>query len=92
MRALERAHVVRLARAGLKRRVSSGESGVADVILDSPWEADSMTVGDLLISQRGWGHVRCRKILAEIPMAEEKTIGSMTDRQRRALVAMLGGR
>jgi hypothetical protein len=89
MRALERANKVRLARAELKRRVAGGEVDVAEVILDCPWEADSMAVADLLMSQRRWGHTRCRKFLAQIPMSEQKTIGSMTERQRRTLAAML---
>jgi len=89
MRALERANQVRLARAGLKRRVALGEVDVAAVILDCPWEADSMAVADLLMSQRRWGQTRCRKFLAQIAMSEKKTIGSMTDRQRRTLAAML---
>jgi hypothetical protein len=89
MRALERANKVRLARAELKRRIAGGEIGVAEVILDCPWEADSMAVADLLMSQRRWGHTRCRKFLAQIPMSEQKTVGSMTERQRRTLAAML---
>jgi hypothetical protein len=89
LRALERANKVRLARAELKRRVASGEIGVAEVILQCPWEADSMAVADLLMSQRRWGHTRCRKFLSQIPMSEQKTIGSMTERQRHTLAAML---
>jgi hypothetical protein len=89
MRALERANKVRLARAELKRRVAMGEIDVAEVILDCSWEAHSMAVADLLMSQRRWGQTRCRKFLAQIPMSEKKTIGSMTDRQRRTLAAML---
>lgn len=89
MRALERANQVRLARAELKRRVASNEVGVAEVILDCPWEAQSMAVGDLLMSQRRWGQTRCRKFLAQVPMSEKKTIGSMTERQRRTLAEML---
>jgi hypothetical protein len=95
MRALERANEVRLARADLKRRVADGELSAADVILSAPWEVGSMAVADLLMSQRRWGHTRCRKFLAGIPMSETKTIGSMTERQRRTLSAMLtmtGGR
>ena len=89
MRALERANKVRLARAELKRRVAIGEVSVSEVILDCPWEAESMAVADLLMSQRRWGQTRCRKFLAQIPMSEKKTIGSMTDRQRRTLAVML---
>jgi hypothetical protein len=89
MRALERANQVRLARADLKRRVALDEVAVDGVIMDCPWEAESMAVGDLLMSQRRWGQTRCRKFLAQVPMSEKKTIGSMTDRQRRTLAAML---
>jgi hypothetical protein len=89
MQALQRANAVRLARAELKRRVAIGEICVADVILDAPWEAESMTVSDLLTSQRRWGHTRCRKFLQCVPMSENKTVGSMTDRQRHAVAQML---
>jgi len=89
MRALERANQVRLARASLKRRVALGEIDVAAVILECPWEADSMAVADLLMSQRRWGQTRCRKFLAQLSMSEKKTVGSMTERQRRSLAAML---
>ena len=50
-----------------------------------------MEVADLLMSQRRWGRTRCRKFLSAIPLAENKTIGSMTERQRRALAASLPG-
>src|SRR5438067_13708148 len=89
MRALERANEVRLARAELKRRVAFGEIGVAEVIVHCPPAAHSMAVADLLMSQRRWGETRCRKLLARLPLSEQKTVGSMTDRQRRVLAAML---
>jgi hypothetical protein len=89
MRALARANEVRLARAELKRRIADGELAVADVVLTAPWEAESMTISDLLMSQRRWGSTRCRKLLQTVPMSENKTVGSMTERQRRALAAML---
>jgi hypothetical protein len=89
MRALERANKVRLARAELKRRVALDAVAVAEVILACPWEAESMAVGDLLMSQRRWGQTRCRKFLAQVPMSEKKTIGSMTERQRRTVADLL---
>src|SRR4051794_14795495 len=92
LQALERANRVRLARAELKRRVAEGELSVADVILGRPWEAESMEIADLLLSQRRWGWTRARRALPTIPVPENKTIGSMTDRQRRALAEKLGRR
>ena len=91
MRALQQANRVRLARAELKRQVTDGETSVADVVLECPWEAESMAIADLLMSQHRWGHTRCRRFLASIPMSETKTIGSMTDRQRQALAGRLNG-
>ena len=70
-RALERANEVRLARAELKRKVAFGEIDVAEVILYCPWEAQSMAMGDLLMSQHRWGQTRCRKFLSQIPWTGE---------------------
>jgi hypothetical protein len=91
MRALAQANRVRLARAELKRQVADGELTVSEIVLNCPWEAESMAISDLLMSQHRWGRTRCRRFLASIPMSETKTIGSMTERQRHALAAMLGG-
>jgi hypothetical protein len=92
MRALELANRVRLARAELKRCVARGEIDAAEIIVTCPWEAETMTISDLLLSQRRWGHTRCRRFLASIPIPENKTIGSMTERQQRTLAALLSAR
>src|SRR5262245_12934046 len=91
MRALAQANRVRLARAELKKQVAEGDASVADVVLECPWQAESMTISDLLMSQHRWGRTRCRRFLASIPMSETKTIGTMTERQRRALAGLLEG-
>jgi hypothetical protein len=89
LQALQRANRVRLARAELKRRIADGEVTAGEVILTSPWEASSMAIGDVLMSQRRWGGTRCRKFLAMFRISETKTIGSLTERQRHALAAQL---
>jgi hypothetical protein len=91
MRALAQANRVRLARAELKRQVAEGEATVAGIVLSRPWEAESMSIADLLMSQHRWGRTRCRRFLASIPMVETKTIGSMTERQRNELARRLSG-
>lgn len=91
MRALAQANRVRLARAELKRQISDGETTAADVVLECPWEAESMAIAELLMSQHRWGRTRCRRFLASIPMSETKTIGSMTERQRNAVAGRLAG-
>ncbi|CAB4879177.1 unannotated protein [freshwater metagenome] len=90
LQALERANAVRLARAALKRAITSGELRVGQVVLECPWEAESMTVADLLASQRRWGATRVRRFLQAIPMSETKTVGTLTDRQRAAVAELLG--
>ena len=89
MRALQRANEVRLARAELKRKVADGAMPVHDVILTIPWEAASMTIAELLVSQRRWGNTRCSKFLAGIGLPETKTIGAMTARQRDLLTKLI---
>ncbi|HEX5146834.1 MAG TPA: hypothetical protein VFV85_07405 [Conexibacter sp.] len=89
LQALQRANRVRLARAELKRRIADGDVTAAEVILTSPWEASSMAIGDVLMSQRRWGGTRCRKFLAMFRISETKTIGSLTERQRHAIAAQL---
>jgi hypothetical protein len=89
LQALARANAVRLARAELKRRVGDAETTVGEVVLECPWEAETMTVADLLMTQRRWGRTRCRKLLQSIPVSETKTVGALTDRQRHAIVDAL---
>ncbi len=92
LRALERANRVRLARADLKRKVAAGDLTAAEVILSSPWQADSMAISELLMSQRRWGRTRCRRLLTALGVPENKRIGTLTQRQRIALAAMLTAR
>jgi hypothetical protein len=90
LRALGRANEIRLARAGLKRRIAIGEVSAAEVILTCPDEANSWSVGELLASQRRWGSTRCRKFLSRAQIGETKPIGQLTERQRKVLAAALG--
>lgn len=89
LRALEQANRVRLARAGLKRRIADGEVSAGDVILTPPHEASSWAVGELLTSQRRWGSTRCRKFLSRNQISETKPVGALTERQRRLLATQL---
>lgn len=92
MRALERANSVRLARAELKRAIARGEKDAAEVVEESPWETESMTIAELLTSQRRWGQTRARKFLMPLSLNENKQLGTLTSRQRRMLAAELSAR
>lgn len=89
MQALARANRVRLARAELKRAIGSGEVKVSEVVLTSPDEVETMTVGELLRCQRHWGRTRTRHLLDALDLNEVRTIGRLTDRQRIVLAAAL---
>jgi hypothetical protein len=89
LRALEYANRVRLARARMKRKIAAGELAAADVVLSCPWQAHSMSISDLLMSQKRWGRTRCRRLLMSINVPENKQIGTLTERQRLALSAVL---
>jgi hypothetical protein len=92
LRALEQANRVRLARAELKRKVAAAETTAADVVLNCPWQASSMELSDLLMSQRRWGRARCRRLLLSLALPENKQIGTLTPRQRTALFAVLSAK
>jgi hypothetical protein len=76
--ALQRANEVRLARSALKRRVTSGEVAVREVLADVPPEA-----------QHRWGRTRSRRLLGELGIGENRLLGALTERQRRALASRM---
>src|SRR3954447_3669404 len=92
LRALEYANRVRLARARLKRRIAAGELSAAEVILSCPWQAHTMRISDLLMSQKRWGRTRCRRLLLAHSVPENKEVGTLTERQRLALSAVLAAK
>lgn len=89
LQALQYANRVRLARADMKRRIAAGELSAADVIMRCPWQAHSMSISDLLMSQKRWGRARCRRLLISLGVTENKQVGTLTERQRLALAAVL---
>ena len=92
LQALEYANRVRLARARMKRRIAAGELLAAEVILSCPWQAHSMSISDLLMSQKRWGRARCRRLLVSLGVPENKQVGTLTERQRLALAAVLSAK
>lgn len=89
MQALAHANRVRLARACLKREIGRGAASAARVISDCPWEAESMSLGELLRSQPRWGRTRTRKLLVAVGLSENKRLDTLTERQRSLLVTHL---
>lgn len=89
MRALAQANRIRLARAALKRSVAQGDLSAASVVRDQPPETESMTLAELLTSQRRWGRTRSRKFLGSLALGENKSLGALTPRQRTLLYTEL---
>jgi S13-like protein len=90
-RALEQANRVRSARARVKHDITSGMVSVAEVVERRPDELATMTIGELLRSQPGWGPTRCSRLLRSLDISEGRTLGALTERQRRQLVTQLRG-
>lgn len=89
IRALELANRVRIARAALKAKIAAGELTVAETLREVPWEAQTMTVGELLRAQDRWGRVRVRRFLSRVAISESRTLERMTTRQSDQLAAAL---
>ena len=89
MEALAHANRVRLARASLKRAILADQVDVGQVVRTCPWEVATMTVGELLRSQRRWGRARARKFLSSLALNENRELGRLTERQRGVLAAEL---
>ena len=89
MQALAHANRVRLARASLKRQIAAGDVDAAEIVRHCPWEVESMSVGELLRSQRRWGRTRARKFLFSISVNENRQLARLTARQRELLAVEL---
>lgn len=92
MEALAHANRIRLARAALKRSVAAGDVEAAEIVSECPAEVDSMTVGELLRSQRRWGRTRVRKFLFPLDLNENRPLGRLTTRQRLVLARELAAK
>jgi len=87
---LARANEVRVERAHLKRALAAGSVTFAEVLANPPACARTAKVGDLLLSVPGIGPAKSDRALARCRIANTKTIGGLSDRQRAALTDRLG--
>lgn len=92
LQALARANQVRLARAALKRSIAASAVSVAEVIVDAPWESETMSISELLSSQHRWGRTRSRKFLSSLGLSENKRLNTLTQRQRELVATALQAR
>lgn len=88
-KALARANHVRIWRAEKKRELKAGRVHVTALLRECPGELHSMKVFDLLLAVPKVGRVRVNKMLMRHRIAPSKSVGGLSDRQRRELLVAL---
>src|ERR1700739_230037 len=89
MEALQRANDIRTRRAQLKRDLKAGRQPIDRLLLEPPDYLATAKVFDLLWAVPKYGRVKVTKILSQCKISPSKTIGGLSERQRRELVAMM---
>ncbi len=89
MDALKRANGIRTARAQLKRDLKAGRTSIYE-LLDSPPEyVLTAKVFDMLLAVPKYGRVKTNRVLNQCRISPAKTIGGLSERQRKELVGLL---
>jgi hypothetical protein len=94
LEALAHANEIRTARARLKKRIGPGSNGLtaSQIIADPPEYTDTMKVYELLMAIPKWGRTKALNAMRGVDIATGKTVGGLSPRQRRELLAWLNGR
>ena len=89
MEALQRANDIRTRRARLKRDLKAGRQPIHELLLEPPDYLETAKVFDLLLAVPKYGRVKVNKILTQCKISPSKTVGGLSERQRRELVAFM---
>jgi hypothetical protein len=89
MEALQRANEIRSRRAQLKRDLKGGRQPIDELLLGPPAFLETAKVFDLLLAVPKYGRVKVNKILTQCKISPSKTVGGLSERQRRELVAFM---
>jgi hypothetical protein len=89
MDALQRANLIRMQRAQLKRDLKAGRHTIHDLLLEPPDFVETAKVFDMLLAVPKYGRVKVNKVLQQCRISPSKTIGGLSQRQRTELVSML---
>ena len=89
MEALQRANDIRTRRAQLKRDLKAGRQPIDRHLLAPPDNLATAKVFDLLLAVPKYGRVKVNKILGQCKISPSKTVGGLSERQRRELVALM---
>ena len=88
MEALQRANDIRVQRARLKKDLKLGRVHFEEILRDPPDYVSTAKVLDMLMAVPKFGQVKAKRYLNQCRIAESKTIGGLSDRQRAELVGL----
>ena len=89
MEALQRANNIRSRRAQLKRDLKAGRCSIDALLMQPPEYLETAKVFDMLLAVPKYGRVKVNKILTQCKISPSKTVGGLSERQRRELVAFM---
>jgi hypothetical protein len=86
LEALRRANDIRSQRARLKKDLKQGYMKIDDILADPPEFIKTAKVVDILLAVPNCGKVKSTKVLNHCRISPNKTVGGLSERQRRELV------
>lgn len=92
MDALQKANVIRSQRAALKKDLKAGRVSIHSLLQDPPEYLETAKVIELLLAVPKYGRVKANKILQQCRISPSKTVGGLSERQRKELVELLRSR
>lgn len=88
--ALERANLIRFARADTKRDLKSGKLSIYDLLMDPTEAQKGAKVEEMLLAVRGMGRIKVNRVMREAGISRSKTLVGLTHGQRDRLIRVLG--
>lgn len=86
--ALRRANEIRSRRARLKKDLKKGTVEIDQILSSPPEFIRTAKVADILMAVPNCGKVKSAKLLNHCRISPNKTVGGLSERQRRELIAL----
>lgn len=87
LEALRRANDIRSRRARLKKDLKEGSIKIDQLLNDPPEFIKTAKVVDVLLAVPNCGKVKSTKVLNHCRISPNKTVGGLSERQRRELIS-----
>ena len=87
LEALRRANAIRSQRARLKKDLKVGVIKIDELLAEPPEFIKTAKVVDVLLAVPNCGKVKSTKVLNHCRISPNKTVGGLSERQRRELVS-----